>query len=106
MARQNGSLAKSDKAGNILFALALLACVWFFSVPPEIRRTKICTTDPALAVRVRTECVTPGEWATLVRRHYSSCRGLECVHFDFTVDPATLEFNAKVVEYLRGHEPQ
>lgn len=94
---------QGESRGRVLFLLAFLLNVWFFSVPPEIRRTHICTTDPAVAKTSRfdTGCVSFADWRQLVSRHYSTCKGVgECVHFDMSVDPKTLERNAQVADAI------
>lgn len=95
----NPQLTRSDEAGKWLLAAVMLGNLWFFSVPPEIRRTHVCTTDQTLHKRIKTECVAQSEWQSMVARHYQTCKSFgECVHFDFSVDPKTQAFNAQMLD--------
>jgi hypothetical protein len=101
-AANNPQLTRSDEAGKWLLGAVLLGNLWFFSVPPEIRRAHVCTTDQTRHTRIKVECIPQSEWQAMVSRHYATCKSFgECVHFDFSVDPKTQEFNAKMLGNLR-----
>ena len=40
-----GGPADGSDRGNVILGLVFLICVWIFSIPPELRRTHICTSD-------------------------------------------------------------
>ena len=72
--------AQNQRNGAVALGLVVVICVWFFSVPPDIRRT----SDPASI------------WPRVVE-HYSTCGGSgeKCIQFDFTIDPDSVAaFNA------------
>ncbi|KAJ1624758.1 hypothetical protein T492DRAFT_1044961 [Pavlovales sp. CCMP2436] len=92
---ENPALVQSQKNGAVLFVLVLIFNLWFFTVPPEIRRTHVCASDQfETAARYHIDCVSEDAWRQLVKDHYATCKGLnECVHFDFSIDPKTLAQN-------------
>ena len=92
---RNKLLVKSDEDGKILWFVTFLISLWFFTVPTEIRRTHICSTQFALEHRL-SDCVDIREWAKLVTNHYSTCSGPNCIQLDFSIDPKTLKSNGLI----------
>ena len=88
------SVSKSSgmREGVVIFTVTFLVCVWFFTVPPAIRRTHICPTEFALQKQI-SGCVDIREWWKLVTDWYGSCKGMQCVVWDFSIDPETLKAN-------------
>jgi hypothetical protein len=77
--------------GYVIQTIVLSICVWFFSIPPEFRRTHFCPTARCVESRATCyDCVTFGEWKVRVADYYKGGGG---VHFDFSIDPATKQFN-------------
>lgn len=74
--------------GLPIMALALLATIWSFSIPPEFRRAYICSDRCSLAEnRARPQCnscVTGEEWINGVKQYYRDGGGIQ---FDFSIDP-------------------
>ena len=95
--RTGGSKSSGQREGAVIFALTFLVCVWFFSVPPPIRRTHICPTQFALEKKI-SGCVAFSDWAKLVTDWYGSCSGASCISWDFSIDPETLKANGYLVE--------
>jgi hypothetical protein len=88
--------------GYVLQAIVLSICVWFFSIPPEFRRTHFCPTSKCVENRASCyDCTTFGEWKVRVADYYKGGGG---VHFDFSIDPATKEFNKDLLDVLLKRE--
>jgi hypothetical protein len=84
--------------GYVLQTIVLSICVWFFSIPPEFRRTHFCPTSKCVENRASCyDCTTFGEWKVRVADYYKGGGG---VHFDFSIDPATKEFNKDLMDVL------
>ena len=82
--------------GYVLQTIVLSICVWFFSIPPEFRRTHFCPTSRCVENRSTCyDCVTFGEWKVRVADYYKGGGG---VHFDFSIDPATKQFNKDLMD--------
>lgn len=67
--------------GKYLLALVFAVCVWFFTVPVEFRRTKICT-------EVQTRdfpdvCMTSAQFTSGIADYYKNGGGIK---FDFSVE--------------------
>mmetsp|Transcript_23420 Transcript_23420/g.60260 ORF Transcript_23420/g.60260 Transcript_23420/m.60260 type:complete len:163 (+) Transcript_23420:17-505(+) len=97
----NDSIRASEATGKYIFVVTLLAIIWGFTLPPEIRRTKMCTTDNPKVIKFAGGCSTPGEIAGMVRDHYKTCTSpgstVPCVKLDLSIDPKTKEFNRNVL---------
>jgi hypothetical protein len=82
--------------GKVIQVIVLSICVWFFSIPPEFRRTHFCPTSRCVENRATCyECTTFGEWKVRVADYYKGGGG---VHFDFSIDPATKQFNKDLMD--------
>jgi hypothetical protein len=82
--------------GYVIQTIVLSICVWFFSIPPEFRRTHFCPTSRCVENRTTCyDCVTFGEWKVRVADYYKGGGG---VHFDFSIDPATKQFNKDLMD--------
>jgi hypothetical protein len=82
-----------QQRGAVILPIVLLLCIWMFSIPPEFRRAKICTTKEQ-SVRLSTNCMTGDQWMTGVQEYYQNGGG---IHFDFSIDPATLADNEELL---------
>lgn len=79
--------AEAQRNGARVLGIVLLVTIWFFSVPPDIRRTKICGLGrPELRA---SPCVEARQLGDRVLEHYSECSAGKsaCVQWDFSVDP-------------------
>lgn len=105
VSKKPSSIQQSEEVGVRIFAVLLVAIVWLFTLPPEIRRTKICTTDdPKRLEKVYAfagECESVDALVGKVRDHYALCTtpgsGVPCAKLDLTIDPKTKEFNRAVL---------
>ncbi|CAB9499978.1 expressed unknown protein [Seminavis robusta] len=74
--------------GVPILVIALLACVWCFTVPPEFRRAYICSDRCALeenrAAPQCNSCVTADEWRSGIAEYYANGGGIQ---WDFSIDP-------------------
>jgi len=79
----------SDRNGAILLGAVLVGCMWFFSVPTEIRRAHVCQSDSDFSKA--SGCIQPAEWRQLVKDHYATCGETNtCVQWDFSVEEGGL----------------
>jgi hypothetical protein len=77
--------------GQVILGVALLVCVWFFTVPPSFRRAKICISDTSqVCVEKSCNCVLFQDWSNNVVEYYKNGGGIQ---WDFSVDPATVAAN-------------
>jgi hypothetical protein len=82
--------------GKIIQVIVLAVCVWSFSIPPEFRRARFCTTSRCVESRAScNDCVTFSEWKIKVVDYYKGGGG---VNFDFSIDPATKEANKEIMD--------
>jgi hypothetical protein len=82
--------------GKIIQVIVLAVCVWSFSIPPEFRRARFCTTSGCVENRAScNDCVTFSEWKIKVIDYYKGGGG---VNFDFSIDPATKEANKEMMD--------
>lgn len=56
--------------GTVLLAVVLLVNVWFFSIPPEFRRTRICEEMDALAYPDK--CMTTTQFTEGIANYYKN----------------------------------
>jgi len=76
--------AESEQRGAILLGFVMLLNVLQFTVPPEIRRTRICTTDQVVG-----GCETTSAFVDKIKTHYTTCGkdgGAECFKWDFSLE--------------------
>jgi hypothetical protein len=93
--------------GIIVQVIVVLAALWFFTVPPEFRRTKICppTASPdefvatTQGLRPR-DCITSKEFQQRVQEYYEKGGGIQ---WDFSIDPGTVAKNQATWESLWGN---
>jgi hypothetical protein len=82
--------------GKVIQVIVLAVCVWSFSIPPEFRRARFCTTTGCVENRAScNDCVTFSEWKIKVVDYYKGGGG---VNFDFSIDPATKEANKEMMD--------
>jgi hypothetical protein len=89
------------KEGGVLLTLVLTVCAWLFTIPPEFRRAYMCPAeiycnqDPTVCQ----ECTTWGQWFDGVGEYYKGGGG---IHWDFSVDPKTVEKNQNKMDNMFG----
>ncbi|KAL1499564.1 hypothetical protein AB1Y20_011765 [Prymnesium parvum] len=94
---------KNEARGWAAWLVVLSISVWFFSVPPAIRRANVC--PPQLTEERQGQCMPIGALAEQVVEHYRTCGGAEgapCVDFDFSVDPKSRAAFSELVQQVRA----
>ena len=93
---------KNQERGASVLGIVLLAIAWSFSVPPDIRRSVICTSQAEVDAGVG--CVTASAVGQRIAEHYQTCAssGVPCVQWDFSVDPAKLAATSYVLDQVRS----
>ena len=88
--------------GAIALGVVLLAIVWSFSVPPDIRRSVICSSQAERDAGLG--CVTASAVGQRIADHYQTCgaSGVPCVQWDFSIDPGKKAATSFVLDQLRG----
>ena len=79
---------QAQRTGVAVLGVVFATALWFFSVPPDIRRTRICTQEG------QPGCVDASVLLSRVADHYRSCGnpdGDPCITWDLSVDPASVE---------------
>ena len=75
--------------GAYLLAFAFLVNVWFFSVPVEFRRTKICTAEQTRDFP--DVCMTPEQFKSGIAEYYRNGEGRRSIgHFEYMPLPSTI----------------
>eukprot|EP00965_Chrysotila_dentata_P067179 2223666-Pleurochrysis_carterae.AAC.2 len=96
---------QEEKRGAFLLSTVMAVTIWLFSLPPYIRRIKICTTQQALE-QSYSNCTTLSTLWEAITSHYKTCgaNGQPCVNFDFSIDPESVEtFNAVMDFVLKNN---
>jgi hypothetical protein len=84
--------------GQVILGVALLVCVWFFTVPPSFRRAKICVSDTSqVCVEGSCNCVLFQDWSNDIVEYYKNGGGIQ---WDFSIDPATVAANKAKLESI------
>lgn len=89
----NDRVARSDRIGGTgtegktLLILGFLLSAWFFTVPPEFRRTRICSESETK--QFPEVCMTTDQFANKVAEYYKNGGGIQ---WDFSVAPGTKEY--------------
>ena len=94
----------AERNGTIVLGLLLLVIVWAFSLPVDIRRAVVCSTELELSVHLN-GCVSWDELLERVASHYSSCGvdgGPACFRLDLSVDPKSSAAFFGALDALRG----
>ena len=94
---------RNQRNGVISLGVVCVLIAWFFSVPPDIRRSKICLTEVG-NTKLTENCVDASVLANRIIENYTTC-GTEtaCVQFDLSVDPETRSSVAALAsDLLRG----
>ena len=88
--------------GAVVLGLVLLAIVWSFSVPPDIRRSVICSSQAERDAGLG--CVEASAVAQRVADHYQTCgtTGVPCIQWDFSIDPGKKAATSFVLDQLRS----
>lgn len=73
--------------GPLLFALSLFICVWFFTIPPEFRRARLCDEEQTAAYPDK--CMTLLQMSQGIAAYYQQGGGIQ---WDFSVDPGIKEY--------------
>jgi hypothetical protein len=86
--RENNNIDGTNQ-GIIMQWIALLVCIWLFSIPTEFRRAHFCTTNQCTTNRSKCyDCVTFGEWIGVIAKYYQNGGGIQ---FDFSIGDETKE---------------
>lgn len=93
---------ENQARGASFLGIVLLAIAWSFSVPPDIRRSVICTSQAEADAGVG--CVTASAVGQRIADHYRTCgaSGVPCVQWDFSIDPAKLAATSYVLDQVRS----
>jgi hypothetical protein len=82
-AKDNNAIQGTNR-GFVILAIVLLINLWFFTIPPEIRRAHICTTDRCVQDRAWCyDCKTFREVKDGVSDYYAGGGGIK---WDFSVE--------------------
>ena len=73
--------------GIVLLLVSIVVNLWFFTIPPEFRRTRICSEQES--AEYPDICMTERQFASRIAEYYKGGGG---VQWDFTVAPETKEF--------------
>ena len=79
---QYSSYVNGTGTGWYLLAFALLVNVWFFSIPPEFRRARLCNEEEVVLYADK-NCMTGDQWVKGVQEYYQNGGG---IHFDFSIE--------------------
>ena len=96
---------ENQRRGAVALGLVLLVVLWAFSVPPEIRRSVICTSQAELEAGLNGCVDASAVWQKVVD-HYETCgpfrTGTPCVMWDFSIDPAKRSAVPAVIDAVLG----
>lgn len=97
----------AEERGRFVLGLVLLGIVWAFSLPPELRRAAICSSQDELNDFFARfgGCISTSELLGRVAEHYQTCgaSGVPCFRLDLSVDPKSSTFFYESLETLRGN---
>lgn len=105
--------SRNRRNGAIALGVVSLLIVWFFSVPPDIRRANVCVSSSvssdqysddflyaakpgsSSAIDSSRDCIKAEALWGRVLQHYQSCGAADgqaaCVQFDVSIDPRSRE---------------
>lgn len=80
----NKAMQDSTNRGLVILAIVFLTNLWLFTIPPEIRRTHICTSDRCIQDRAWCyDCKTLQEVKDAVSDYYAGGGGIK---WDFSIE--------------------
>ena len=93
---------ENQARGAIFLGFLLLAIAWGFSVPPDIRRSVICSSQAEIDAGLG--CVTASAFGQRIADHYQTCgaSSVPCVQWDFSIDPGKKAATSFVLDQLRS----
>ena len=93
---------ENQTRGAIFLGIVLLAIAWSFSVPPDIRRSVICSSQAEIDAGLG--CVTASAVGQRIADHYQTCgaSSVPCVQWDFSIDPGKKAATSFVLDQLRS----
>ena len=93
---------ENQTRGAIFLGVVLLAIAWSFSVPPDIRRSVICSSQAEIDAGLG--CVTASAVGQRIADHYQTCgaSSVPCVEWDFSIDPGKKAATSFVLDQLRS----
>jgi len=93
---------ENQARGAIFLGVLLLAIAWGFSVPPDIRRSVICSSQAEIDAGLG--CVTASAFGQRIADHYQTCgaSSVPCVQWDFSIDPGKKAATSFVLDQLRS----
>ena len=92
---------QAESRGAAVLAAVLLVVAWSFTVPPDIRRTVLCSPQADAAL---SGCVDAAALGKRVVDHYATCgtSGVPCFAWDFSLDPQRVAAQRELVGQLLG----
>jgi len=99
---------RNEFRGRIALIIVLVVILWFFSVPPTIRRTSICGPRATDVELLKGSCVSSETWLESITNHCATCGktgGAPCIDFDFSVDPESKTTYSEAVRALQEGTP-
>ena len=116
--------SRNRRNGAVVLGMVSLLILWFFSVPPDIRRANVCLTsgpaseqysdlfalddapkDPSGVDNGSRECTEAAALWRRVLQFYQSCGSADgqpaCVDFDLSVDPRSRLIFSEGLDALR-----
>ena len=82
--RRSDAIGGTGLEGKSLLLLSILISVWFFTVPPAFRRSKLCSE--AETAQYPDVCMTAGQFSNRVIEYYQNGGGIQ---WDFSIAPET-----------------
>jgi len=76
-----GSITGTDQ-GVWLLGLAVICSVWFFTIPTEFRRSRLCDAEQ-VKLYPESKCITPSGWWSGVTGYYANGGGIS---WDFSLE--------------------
>mmetsp|Transcript_24622 Transcript_24622/g.30279 ORF Transcript_24622/g.30279 Transcript_24622/m.30279 type:complete len:153 (+) Transcript_24622:125-583(+) len=71
------------KRGKIILPMVMLLAIWFFTIPPEFRRSRLCSEQQVID-NPKSKCITAEKWISGIQEYY---RGGGGIQWDFSIDP-------------------
>uniref|UniRef100_A0A7S0KZW9 Uncharacterized protein n=1 Tax=Coccolithus braarudii TaxID=221442 RepID=A0A7S0KZW9_9EUKA len=95
-----------EKRGRAVLGMVFALIIWFFTLPPDIRRARVCLGDKVGADKWSTlfACTPPAAMFERIGEHYRTCGDLgACVHLDLSIDPTSRAIFADAIDTLMSN---
>ena len=97
----------NEERGRVVLGIVLLGIIWAFSVPPELRRAAICSSQEELNDFFARfgGCISASDLLGRVAEHYQTCgaSGVPCFRLDLSVDPKSSTLFYESLATLRSN---